>query len=45
MTKFFKLGNEKVKVFFPLVKVEVQTSYCLENGRVVLVFELEHERA
>ena len=45
MTKFFKLGNEKVKVFFPLSKVEVQTSYCLEDGRVVLVFELSNEQA
>ena len=45
MAKFFKLGNEKVKVFFPLAKVEVQTSYCLEDGRVVLVFELSNEQA
>ena len=45
MAKFFKLGNEKVKVFFPLAKVEVQTYYCLEDGRVVLVFELSNEQA
>ena len=45
MAKFFKLGNEKVKVFFPLAKVEVQTSYCLEDGRSVLVFELANEQA
>ena len=45
MAKFFKLGNEKVKVFFPLSKVLVQTSYCLEDGRSVLVFELSNEQA
>ena len=45
MAKFFKLGNTTVKVIFPLSRVLVQTSYCLEDGRVVLVFELENERA
>ena len=45
MTKFFKFGNEKVKVFFPLARVAVQTSYCLEDGSLVLVFELENEQA
>ena len=45
MVKFFKLGNKEVKVIFPLAKVEVQTSYRLEDGRLVLVFELENERA
>ena len=45
MAKFFNFGNKTVKVFFPLAKVEVQTSYCLEDGRVVLVFELSNEQA
>ena len=45
MVKFFKLGNKTVKVVFPLAKVEMQTSYSLEDGRVVLVFALENERA
>lgn len=45
MAKFFNLGNKTVKVIFPLAKVEVQTSYRLEDGRLVLVFELENERA
>ena len=45
MVKFFKLGNKKVKVIFPVDKVEVQTSYHLEDRRLVLVFELQNERA
>ena len=45
MVKFFKLGNTEVKVVFPLAKVEMQTSYSLEDGRLVLVFALENERA
>lgn len=45
MVKFFKLENKEVKVVFPVAKVEMQTSYCLEDGRLVLVFALENERA
>lgn len=45
MVKFFKLGNKTSEVIFPLAKVLVQTSYRLEGGRLVLVFELENERA
>ena len=45
MVKFFKLGNNEVKVVFPVAKVEMQTSYILEDGRLVLVFALENERA